>query len=88
MRTLIIAALLLAGCADRAIVRETIHSVSVPVIQKCASEKPAAVVPLRDRIDETAWLALSHKQRVERFAAQSGRRLNYEGSIEAATSAC
>lgn len=88
MRMLIIAALLLGGCADRVVTRAQIQTVSVPVVQKCASEKPAAVTPLRDRIDEADWLALTHKQRTEWFAAQAGRRMNNAASLEAATSAC
>lgn len=88
MRGILIAALLLSGCADRTVVRDRVQPVSVPVIQKCASEKPVAVTPLRDRIDEAAWLALTHKQRAERFAAQAGRRMNHSASLEAATSAC
>lgn len=88
MRMLIIAALLLGGCADRAVTRETIRTVSVPVIQPCASEKPAAATPLRDRIDAAAWNALTLKQKAETVAAQGLRRMSYEGSLEAATSAC
>lgn len=88
MRMLIIAALLFGGCSDRVVTREKIHSVSVPVIQKCAGEKPAAVTPLRDRIDAAAWDALTLKQKAETVAAQGLRQMNYSASIDAATSAC
>lgn len=91
MRTLIIAALLLslAACATRpTVVKERIETVSVPVIQKCASPKPAEVMPLNGQIAEAAWLALSHKQRTQRFAAQGARRMNYGDELGAATSAC
>lgn len=88
MRRILIAALLLSGCADRAVVRDRIQPVSVPVIQKCASEKPAAVTPLRDRIDGAAWDALTLKQKAETVAAQGLRRMNHSASLEAATSAC
>ena len=88
MRMLIIAALLLGGCAERAVTREAIRTVSVPVIQKCASEKPAAVTALRDRIDDAAWEALTLKQKAETVAAQGLRRMNHSALIEAATFAC
>lgn len=88
MRLVIIAALLLAGCADRAVMRDRIQTVSVPVIQKCASDKPADVTPLRDRIDAAAWEAMSLKQKGETIAAQGLRQMNHSASLEAATSAC
>lgn len=88
MRLIFVASLLLVGCADRVVTRDRIQSVSVPVIQKCASEKPSEVTPLRDRIEAAAWDALTVKQKAETIAAQGLRRMNYSGSLEAATSAC
>ncbi|WP_439569038.1 hypothetical protein [Sphingopyxis sp.] len=88
MRVVIIAALMLSGCADRAIVRDRIQTVSVPVIQKCASDRPADATSLRDRIDAAAWEALSLKQKAETIAAQGLRRMNHKASLEAATSTC
>ena len=88
MRLILLAALLLTGCADRAIVRDRIQTVSVPVIQKCAGDRPADVTPLRDRIDAAAWAALALKQKGEMIAAQGLRRMSHSASLEAATSAC
>lgn len=89
MRMIILAAaLLLTACGPRVITRDRVETVSVPVIQKCASEKPAAVQPVRDRIDETAWDALTLKQKAETMSAQGLRHLSYGASLQAATSAC
>lgn len=70
------------------VVKERVETVSVPVIQKCASPKPADVTSLNGQIDEAAWQALSHKQRAERVAAQALRHMNYGDELGAATSAC
>lgn len=89
MRMIILAAaLLLTACGPRVITRDRVETVSVPVIQKCASEKPVSVQPVRDRIDEAAWAALTLKQKAETMAAQGLRHLNYAASLQAATSAC
>lgn len=89
MRVLILAALMLGACAKPGTVIKTqVETVSVPVIQKCASDRPDAVPALRDRIDAAAWQAMSLKQKAEMTAAQSLRRHNYSLALDAATSAC
>lgn len=85
----IAAALLLAACGHNpTVVRDRPTPVSVPVIQKCAGERPAAVAPMRDRIAAAAWDALSLKQKAQNAAAQGLRRMNYGDELAAATSAC
>lgn len=79
---------LLAACSTPTVVKERISTVSVPVIQKCASDKPAAVPALRDRVDLAAWDAMSPKQKAETAAAQALRRMNYGDALTAATFAC
>lgn len=80
---------LLTGCTPTpTVVRDRVATVSVPVIQKCAADRPESVTPLRDRIDAAAWEALSLKQKAETVAAQGLRRLNYSSALNAATSAC
>lgn len=79
---------LLAACSTPTIVKDRISTVSVPVIQKCAGDKPASVAALRDRVDQAAWGALSPKQKAETAAAQALRRMNYSDALTAATSAC
>lgn len=79
---------LLAACSAPTVVKERISTVSVPVIQKCAGDKPAAVPALRDRVDQAAWEAMSPKQKAETAAAQALRRMNYGDALSAATSAC
>ncbi|MBL9069909.1 MAG: hypothetical protein JNM03_07940 [Sphingopyxis sp.] len=84
-----LAAALLAGCTSTpTVVRDRVATVSVPVIQKCAADRPEPVTPLRDRIDATAWDALSLKQKAETVAAQGLRRVTYSDTLAAATSAC
>lgn len=85
---IIVAAFLFAACSPRVVTKKRVETVSVPVIQKCASEKPALVTPLRDRIDDAAWMALSLKQKAETAAAQGLRHMNYSDQLGAATSAC
>lgn len=85
---LIIPFVLLAACGPRVVTKETIKTVSVPVVQKCASERPEAVNPISSTFTAEQWDALSHKQRAEIAAAQALARLNYSAALEAATGAC
>ena len=81
--------LLLAGCSSNpTVVKERVETVSVPVIQKCASEKPPQVAPIDSRYSVEQWEALSHKQRAEIVAAQALARMNHADALAAATSAC
>lgn len=89
MRALILLPLALAGCAhDAPIVRDRPERVSVPVIQKCASERPTPVVPMNQRITPEAWEAMSPKQRAETAAAQGLDRMSHADALNAATAAC
>ena len=89
MRALIlIPALCLAACGPRVVTKERVETVSVPVIQKCASERPPEVVPIDSRYSAEQWELLSHKQRAEIVAAQALARMNYADALGAATSAC
>ena len=89
MRATILAPLLLAGCATQpTVVKERVETVSVPVIQKCASERPPQVLPIDSRYSAEQWEVLSHKQRAEIVAAQGLARMNHADALTAATSAC
>lgn len=89
MRALvIIPAMLLAACGPRVVTRETVKTVSVPVVQKCATARPEGVPAVNTRYTAEQWAALSHKQRTEIVAAQALARLNYSAALEAATGAC
>lgn len=89
MRALILLPLALAGCAhDAPVVRDRVETVSVPLIQKCASERPAPVVPMNQRIAPDAWEAMSPKQRAEMAAAQGLERMSHADALNAATAAC
>lgn len=89
MRALaIISALLLAACGPLVVTRETVKTVSVPVVQKCATVRPESVPAVNTRYTAEQWAALSHKQRAEVMAAQALSRLNYSAALEAATGAC
>lgn len=89
MRALvIIPAMLLAACGPRVVTRETVKTVSVPVVQKCAAERPPQVIPIDSRYSAEQWELLSFKQKAEIVAAQGLTRLNYSAALEAATGAC
>lgn len=88
MRLFVIAALALSGCSTPTIVRDRPTPISVPVIQKCASERPAAIVPLKRSVPDAQWNALSPKQKAELTEAQAYRRMNHSDEQAAATSAC
>ncbi|WOF44386.1 hypothetical protein KNJ79_05485 [Sphingopyxis indica] len=88
MRAALFAVFLLAGCGGPTVIKDRVEHVSVPVIQKCASEKPTKIVPLNEQVADADWAALSLKQKSERAAAQGLRRIGYTDALEAATSAC
>lgn len=92
MRLLILVPLLLAptlsACGPRVITRDRVETVSVPVIQKCAGERPAPIVPINQRLTAEQWGALSPKQKAETAAAQALMRMNHVDELNAATSAC
>lgn len=89
MRALILLPVLaLAACGPRVVTKERVETVSVPVVQKCASERPEAAKPVNSIFTPEQWESLSHKQRTEIMAAQALARLNYSAALEAATSAC
>lgn len=79
---------LLTACSSPTIVRDRPTRISVPVIQKCAGERPAPVAPLKQRVPDAQWNALSPKQKAELAAAQAYRRMNHADELGAATSAC
>lgn len=85
---LLLAATFLTACGPRVVTKETIKTVSVPVVQKCAAAKPEAVTPVNQTLTAEQWESLSHKQRAEIMAAQALARLNYSDALAAATSAC
>ena len=89
MRALImIHALLLSACGPRVVTKETIKTVSVPVIQKCAGNRPAEVAPIDSRYSAEQWELLSFKQKAEIVAAQALSRMNYSDALGAATASC
>lgn len=85
---LIIPAMLLAACGPRVVTKETIKTVSVPVAQKCASERPPQVLPIDSRYSAEQWELLSFKQKTEIVAAQALSRMNYSDALGAATASC
>ena len=88
MRLLALFALLVAGCSQPTVVKKEPVRVAVPVIQKCASEKPAPVTPLNQRFTSSDWEEMSHRQRDHLVAAQALRLMTYAQEMAAATSAC
>jgi hypothetical protein len=89
MRALILLTMLIAGCGHNpTVIRDRVEQVSVPVIQKCAGERPAPIVPMNQQLTAEQWDALSPKQRAETAAAQGLARMSHADELNAATSAC
>lgn len=92
MRLLILLPLLLApllsACGPRVITRDRVETISVPVIQKCAGERPTTIVPMNQRLTAEQWEAMSPKQRAETAAAQALARMSHADELNAATAAC
>lgn len=88
MRQILLAALFLSGCSSPTVIRDRPTPISVPVIQKCAGDRPTAIAPLKQRVPDAEWNALSPKQKAEMVEAQAYRRMNHSGELAAATSAC
>lgn len=86
---LAILTLTLAACGTRpTVIRDRFTPVSIPVLQPCASEKPAAVVPMNQRYSQEKWDAMTPKQRAQIAASQGLTRMTHTDELGAATSAC
>lgn len=80
-------ALLLASCAtDNVIYRDRIVEVKVPVPAACAGERPAEVVPLKDKTPD--WDSLDVRQKAALVGKQALERQTYGEQLNAATAAC
>ena len=61
-------------------------AVAVPV--GCVVDRPAPVVPLRERVAPAEWRIRAPGAKVQAIAAQAGRRMNHQTRTDAATSGC
>lgn len=61
-------------------------AVAVPV--GCVVDRPAPVVPLRERVAPVEWRTRAPGAKVQAIAAQAGRRMNHQTRTDAATSGC
>lgn len=87
------ALVLLAGCAggERPVKpADKPIEYAVPVAVPCVAEggRPAKVQPLRERYAAEQWAALPPGSKAQAVAAQAGKRMNREDSLEAATAGC
>ncbi|MDR6128776.1 hypothetical protein QE361_003210 [Sphingomonas sp. SORGH_AS802] len=61
-------------------------AVAVPV--SCVVDRPAPVVPLRERVAPAEWRTRAPGAKVQAIAAQAGRRMSHQTLSDAATSGC
>lgn len=79
----------LAACGNPGtIVRDRPVEVRVPVPQPCASERPAKVVPLKEKIPREQWDERDVRQKAAAVAAQALEHQTYGEQLDAATAAC
>lgn len=78
----------LSACAAPAIVQDRAVDVFIPVPVPCALPRPAAPVPLRDRLSEAEWGALDARQRAAEVGRQALAWQSYAEALNAATGAC
>ena len=60
----------------------------IAVAAGCVVDRPAPVVPLRDRVPAAEWAARAPGAKAQAIAAQAGRRMNHQTRTDAATSGC
>lgn len=80
-----IALLTLCACGQTT-VRDRPVTVKVPVTQPCAGERPASVVPLKDKTPN--WDSLDVKQKAALVARQGLELRAYGEALDAATAGC
>jgi hypothetical protein len=83
----------LSACAARTPVPEPEPTVvyrdaAVAVATGCVVDRPAPVVPLRDRVPAAEWATRAPGAKVQAIAVQAGRRMNHQTRTDAATSGC
>lgn len=61
---------------------------AVAIAAGCVVDRPAAIVPLRDRVPPAEWAARAPGAKTQAIAAQAGRRMNHQTLSDAATSGC
>ena len=90
MRSILFAALLLAGCNHAAKPVESPGSVvSVPVAVGCLSgARPDAITPLSAQYGHEAWNALTVAQKAALVASQGLKHQNRADALDAATGGC
>jgi hypothetical protein len=83
------AILALGACQPRVIVQDRIKTISVPVSVGCvAGERPEAVQPLRVKIGDAAWKALTARQKTDLVGAQALSHQSQGQGLGAATAGC
>ena len=60
----------------------------IAVAAGCVVDRPAPIVPLRDRVPPAEWAARAPGAKAQAIAAQAGRRMNHQARTDAATSGC
>lgn len=80
---------MLAGCKTvEAEPKIEYRTANVAVAAPCVVNRPEKPAALKDYVLPETWAALAPGAKAQALKAQAGERLNYEGSLEAATSGC
>lgn len=88
---ILIAAVLATGACKgpEIITRDRPVVVRVPAIQPCSTARPAAVVPLNQRLARTHWYGeMDVRQKAAAVGRQVDAHASYGESLTAATGAC
>lgn len=81
----------LSACAGRTPAPEptiVYRDAAVAVAAGCVVDRPAPIVPLRERVPPAEWAARAPGAKAQAIAAQAGRRMNHQARTDAATSGC
>lgn len=85
MKFIVLATLALGMCGQT-IYKDRVQIVNVPVSQPCAGDRPAEVVPLKDKTPD--WNTLDVRQKAALVGKQGLVRQSYGEQLNAATAAC
>lgn len=80
--------LMVTACAPKAVYRDRVVEVSVPVAQPCALDRPAPIPRLQERYPAPAWASMDVRQKSAAVGKQALDLRGYSEQLDAATAGC